>query len=146
MIKISDAAILATPISSRYLPKIFPKLPAIHLPFIQAHKLPEGDVWSDEAKPDGYRCLAAKSANDVILWSCRGNGFVHLRRQVFQKFKGLTTNKCPFANLPEKRRTMWALTTDEMKHRRWLKPLLIAQVEFTEWTRMLTCAMLVLLD
>src|SRR5258706_8998886 len=30
------------------------------------------------------------------------NGFVpHVRREVFQKFKNLTTDKCPFANLPE---------------------------------------------
>ncbi len=44
------------------------------------------------------------------------NGFVpHVRREVFHRFIGLTTTKCPFVNLPEKRRTMWALTADEMK-------------------------------
>jgi hypothetical protein len=37
-------------------------------------------------------------------------------------------------NLPEKRRTMWALTAPEMKECRWLKPHLVAQIEFTEWT------------
>jgi DNA ligase D-like protein (predicted ligase) len=63
------------------------------------------------------------------------NGFVpHVRREVFQRFTGLTTTKCPFVNLPEKRRTMWALTADEMKNCQWLNPLLVAQVEFTEWT------------
>ena len=63
------------------------------------------------------------------------NGFVpHVRRQVFQKFTGLTTIKCPFVNLPEKRRTMWALNASEMKECRWLKPELVAQIEFTEWT------------
>jgi bifunctional non-homologous end joining protein LigD len=36
--------------------------------------------------------------------------------------------------MPEKRRTMWALTADEMKECRWLKPKLVAQIEFTEWT------------
>jgi len=35
------------------------------------------------------------------------NGFVpHVRREVFHRFIGLTTTKCPFVNLPEKRRTM----------------------------------------
>ncbi len=29
---------------------------------------------------------------------------------------------------------MWALTADEMKECRWLKPDLVAQIEFTEWT------------
>jgi DNA ligase D-like protein (predicted ligase) len=63
------------------------------------------------------------------------NGFVpHLRREVFQRFKALSNEKCPFANLPEKRRTMWALTADEMKECRWPKPRLVAQIEFTEWT------------
>ena len=50
------------------------------------------------------------------------------------KFIGLKTDTCPFANLPEKRRTQWALTKDEMKNCRWLKPELVAQIEFAEWT------------
>jgi hypothetical protein len=29
---------------------------------------------------------------------------------------------------------MWALTANEMKECRWLKPELVAQIEFTEWT------------
>ena len=63
------------------------------------------------------------------------NGFVpHVRKEVFQRFAGLTTTKCPFVNLPEKRRTIWALTADEMKECHWLKPSLVAQIEFNEWT------------
>lgn len=63
------------------------------------------------------------------------NGFVpYVRREVFQSLKRLETEKCPFANLPEKRRTMWALTTEEMEECKWLKPHLVAQIEFNEWT------------
>jgi bifunctional non-homologous end joining protein LigD len=63
------------------------------------------------------------------------NGFVpRVRREIFQKFAGLEENSCPFANLPEKRRTQWALTREEMKKCVWLKPKLIAQIEFVEWT------------
>jgi ATP-dependent DNA ligase len=40
----------------------------------------------------------------------------------------------PFANLPEKRRTQWALTREQMKDCVWLKPQFVAQVHFTEWT------------
>ena len=40
---------------------------------------------------------------------------------------------CPFANLPEKKRTQWALTKEEMENCVWLKPELVAQIEFTEW-------------
>ena len=63
------------------------------------------------------------------------NGFVpQVRREVHRKFKGLEIDTCPFANLPEKKRTMWALTREEMKNCQWLKPELVAQIEFAEWT------------
>jgi bifunctional non-homologous end joining protein LigD len=29
---------------------------------------------------------------------------------------------------------MWALTAEEMKECRWLKPQLVAHIEFNEWT------------
>jgi DNA ligase D-like protein (predicted ligase) len=63
------------------------------------------------------------------------NGFVpRVRQEVYRRFKGLEIDRCPFANLPEKRRTMWALTTEQMKECIWLKPQFVAQIEFTEWT------------
>ncbi len=63
------------------------------------------------------------------------NGFVpRVRQEVSRKFKGLETNVCPFANLPEKKRTQWALTKEEMKNCKWLRPEVVAQIEFGEWT------------
>ena len=63
------------------------------------------------------------------------NGFVpQLRREVATRLKELETNTCPFANLPEEKRTQWALTKEEMKNCVWLNPRLVAQIEFTEWT------------
>ena len=62
-------------------------------------------------------------------------GFVpHVRREVMARMKPLETDVCPFANLPEKRRTQWAITAAEMKDCVWLKPELVVQIEFTEWT------------
>jgi ATP-dependent DNA ligase len=60
--------------------------------------------------------------------------FLRVRKEVARRFKGLEIPDCPFANLPEKKRTMWALTKEEMKNCRWLKPKLVAQIEFAEWT------------
>ena len=73
---------------------------------------------------------------DKLLYAAKvRNGFVpQVRRDVYSKFKDLETESCPFANLPEKKRTMWALTREEMKNCIWLKPELVAQVEFAEWT------------
>src|SRR5260370_1404638 len=53
----------------------------------------------------------------------------------------LETEKCPFANLPESRsgRGGQGLTADKMAGCRWLKPLMVGQFEFLEWTQMLTC-------
>jgi ATP-dependent DNA ligase len=63
------------------------------------------------------------------------NGFVpQVRREVYRKFKGLEIDTSPFVNLPEKKRTMWALTRDEMKNCIWLEPEFVAQIEFAEWT------------
>ncbi|HEU4345606.1 MAG TPA: non-homologous end-joining DNA ligase [Candidatus Binatia bacterium] len=65
------------------------------------------------------------------------NGFVaQIRRELFRRFSGLETQQCPFANLPEPKsaRRGMALTAEAMKQCRWLKPELVAQIEFTEWT------------
>jgi DNA ligase D-like protein (predicted ligase) len=65
------------------------------------------------------------------------NGFTPAsRRELFKKIKPLETNKCPFANLPEKKAGRWGagLTAAKMAECRWLKPKLVAQFEFVEWT------------
>jgi DNA ligase D-like protein (predicted ligase) len=65
------------------------------------------------------------------------NGFVPAsRRQLFEKLKPLAISKCPFVNLPEKHRSRWGegMTADEMKKCVWVKPKLVAQIEFLEWT------------
>jgi bifunctional non-homologous end joining protein LigD len=65
------------------------------------------------------------------------DGFVpRLRKEIFREFKGLGTEKCPFANLPEKKgaRRGEALTKEKMKECRWLKPKLVCEVAFVEWT------------
>ena len=53
-----------------------------------------------------------------------------------QRFRGLEIPKCPFANLPEARTGRWGegLTAAKMKDCRWLKPDLVGQFEFVEWT------------
>lgn len=65
------------------------------------------------------------------------NGFTPAKRtQLFKKFKGLETIECPFANLPEQKSGRWGagLTVKKMAECRWLKPVLVGQFEFVEWT------------
>ncbi len=58
------------------------------------------------------------------------------RRRLLEAMRPLITNKCPFENLPTSRKSHFGegITVDEMKELCWLKPKLIAQVAFTEWT------------
>jgi DNA ligase D-like protein (predicted ligase) len=76
-------------------------------------------------------------ANSLIYVARVRNGFVPAsRRQVFGKLRKLAIRECPFANLPETRQTRWGegLTADVMKKCVWVKPELVAQIEFLEWT------------
>jgi bifunctional non-homologous end joining protein LigD len=65
------------------------------------------------------------------------NGFTPASRAaLFKKMKPLEIADCPFANLPEKKAGRWGagLTAAKMAECRWLKPVLVAQFEFVEWT------------
>jgi bifunctional non-homologous end joining protein LigD len=59
-----------------------------------------------------------------------------LRRELYPLLAILEIDRCPFSNLPEARRYRWevGLTKADMKNCRWLRPKLVAQIEFTEWT------------
>jgi len=58
------------------------------------------------------------------------------RNQLFKKFARLENSECPFANLPEARSGRWGqgLTRAKMAECRWLKPILVGEFEFVEWT------------
>ena len=65
------------------------------------------------------------------------NGFTPVARaQLFKKLKGLEIAECPFANLPEAKSGRWGqgLTKAKMADCQWLKPVLVGQFEFLEWT------------
>ena len=65
------------------------------------------------------------------------NGFTPvMRAQLFRRFKGLEIDECPFANLPEEKSGRWGqgLTKAKMAECQWLKPVLVGQFEFLEWT------------
>lgn len=60
----------------------------------------------------------------------------HVRREVFAAVEPLHTGRCPFVDLPNARTSHWGggVTAEQMKEMRWLKPRLIAQIRFVEWT------------
>jgi DNA ligase D-like protein (predicted ligase) len=75
--------------------------------------------------------------NRLIYAARTRNGFTPaLRQQLFKMFRDLDMKECPFANLPEATSGRWGagLTAKKMKDCRWLKPVLVGQFEFLEWT------------
>jgi bifunctional non-homologous end joining protein LigD len=76
--------------------------------------------------------------NGRLLYASRTrNGFTPaLRMQLARKFKGLETDTCPFVNLPEPKGGRWGvgITAKKMAECRWLRPVLVGQFEFVEWT------------
>jgi ATP-dependent DNA ligase len=75
--------------------------------------------------------------HDLIYVARVRNGFVPAsRRQMFEKLRLLVIPECPFVNLPEKHRSRWGegLTAEDMKKCVWVRPELVAQIEFLEWT------------
>jgi bifunctional non-homologous end joining protein LigD len=61
----------------------------------------------------------------------------HLRADVFTRIASLRTDRCPFKNLPNSKKSHWGegVTAEDMAALRWVKPRLVVEVAFTEWTR-----------
>ena len=67
-----------------------------------------------------------------------GTGFSdELLRSLFSELEKIRVEKCPFFNLPALGRSRWdqGLTAAEMKRCHWVKPVMVCQIKFTEWTR-----------
>ena len=59
------------------------------------------------------------------------------RALLFERIKGLEIERCPFVNLPSPGRGRWGegVTLEDMKSLKWVRPRVVVEVAFTEWTR-----------
>jgi bifunctional non-homologous end joining protein LigD len=59
------------------------------------------------------------------------------RAALFELLEPLKTDACPFTDLPSGRTGHWGegVTAEDMKKLKWVKPKLVAEIAFTEWTR-----------
>jgi bifunctional non-homologous end joining protein LigD len=67
-----------------------------------------------------------------------GPGFSEkLLSTLYSQLSAIRVDQCPFFNLPAGGRNRWdqGLTAAEMKRCHWVKPVMVCQVKFTEWTR-----------
>jgi DNA ligase D-like protein (predicted ligase) len=89
--------------------------------------------------PKNFDALVIGYYDGPTLYMRRAPGMGSRRRyggSCSKKLRLLEIKECPFANLPEKKagRRGAGLTATKMAECRWLKPLLVAQFEFVNWT------------
>jgi bifunctional non-homologous end joining protein LigD len=77
-------------------------------------------------------------SGDTLMYAARVRaGLVPAtRREIYARLKPLIVERCPFENLPELKSGRWGqgLTAAKMKECIWVKPKLVANFEFLEWT------------
>jgi ATP-dependent DNA ligase len=75
---------------------------------------------------------------EKLLYAARTrSGFTTASRaELFKRIRPLEIKDCPFANLPERHAGRWGagLTVAKMAECHWLRPVLVGQFEFVEWT------------
>ena len=61
----------------------------------------------------------------------------HVRAELFPPLKAIEQPRCPFANLPSSKTGHWGegITAEDMTALRWVKPKIVVEVSFVEWTR-----------
>jgi bifunctional non-homologous end joining protein LigD len=67
-----------------------------------------------------------------------GTGFSEkLLRNLSSQLNKIRVEECPFFNLPAAGRSRWdrGLTAAEMKRCHWVKPVMVCQIKFAEWTQ-----------
>jgi bifunctional non-homologous end joining protein LigD len=67
-----------------------------------------------------------------------GTGFDSaMLNSVYSKLSKISSNTCPFDNLPERKNGWYGqnITPAEMKRCHWVKPKLVCQIKFFEWTQ-----------
>ena len=59
------------------------------------------------------------------------------RTALFEALKPMTIAACPFSDLPTGKTGHWGegVTEEDMKILKWVKPVLVVEIAFTEWTR-----------
>src|SRR6266436_7581248 len=86
-------------------------------------------IGRGKRKHNHFRVTVTYTDNEV-------SGRVYNNREKAEKFAA-RQKRSPFVNnLPEKHRSRWGegLTADDMKKCVWVRPELVAQIEFLEWT------------
>jgi bifunctional non-homologous end joining protein LigD len=92
-------------------------------------------------RPDGETSIDALVHGYYVAGELRYAGKVragfvpHSRRELCARLKPLRSESCPFSDLPTGK-SQWGggITAAEMREFRWVRPDLVVQIRFAEWT------------
>jgi bifunctional non-homologous end joining protein LigD len=89
---------------------------------------------------DNFESLVVGYHDEGRLWfagKVRSGFTASLRATLWKQIRPLESKKNPFADAPSTGRSHWGegLTTQDLQKLRWLKPVLVAEIGFVEWTR-----------
>jgi ATP-dependent DNA ligase len=61
----------------------------------------------------------------------------HIRAELFRRIAADEISRCPFADLPSRHSGHWGegVTPEDMTKLRWVRPKVVVEVSFVEWTR-----------
>ena len=104
---------------------------ARHQEFVIGGYRPDGETGLDALLVGFYEDHELRFAGKV-----RAGLIPHVRREVLAKLKPLKAADCSFSNLPDKSAGRWGggVTAEDMREMQWVKPRLVAQIRFVEWT------------
>ena len=89
--------------------------------------------WLGENKVEEL-IVGARQNGKLVFVASLGNGFIPAtRRQVYNALKSLKTDRCPFANVPEKK-GRGHMDAEKMQEVTWVKPKLRCEAAFNEFT------------
>ena len=99
--------------------------------FVVGGYKPAGDLF-DSLLVGYYDGRALKYAGKV-----RAGLTPYVRAAVFDRIAPFATPRCPFVNLPTGKTSHWGegITAEDMKTLKWIRPRVVVEVAFTEWTR-----------
>lgn len=82
------------------------------------------------------RCWYYESRALRFAGKVRAGFTPRVRREVAAALKPLRASPCPFVDLPNTRTDRWGdgVTAQQMAGMQWVKPSLVAQIQFVEWT------------
>jgi hypothetical protein len=95
-----------------------------------------GSLATSPASVAARGCVRLEATDDELLPPIELH-LHHVRAELFAALKAIEQPRCPFSNLPSSKTGHWGegIAAEDMAALRWVKPKIVVEVSFVEWTR-----------